>query len=632
MRAAPRFDCSSILISVESLPPALEDLLHLVARDSIQAAAEGGELHEGEPAVLRGQRGGCVETGVISPLVDDTQGPVDLPEVRNRILREDRHPQGDRELRDAVVDLGVQVIGAAGKNHAEKAAALDVPQRFFSLSAHFRAEGCLLGQPGVHRVLHLGPGHAGPGKLLRQALLQAPGVVEGKEGVCVADRAVPDPVHVVQDHLGIRGHDGTVEMIPGARVLAPAVRQARVEDEGHSFLEEPADVPVHELARVADGLGRDCLHPRLVECPGGAGRKAHGESQPGKDGEPERVVLVEIEHPGDAHDSARSLVSVEGLVAEQPCVFPCEEIGKGLALWSRRQGASRARAPFAAVAGNERPAVGEPGDREQAVVLAGPAALQRNAGAQALQRGEPEHPRARVRVRAGAREERRAVGAHQARDVGPHGFTPRDELEGPRHGIVEERASLDDDLLPELPRIPQADDLLQRVPDDGIGEARGNLGHRRAFLLGLLDPRVHEHGAPRAQVHGGGRAQGLSGKITDPEAQRLREGLQERAAPRGAGLVQENGGDGPVANTHELHVLAADVQDGLHAGQELGGGREVRHRLHLSVVQPERRLDEGLAVAGGARPGNPCVGRQGTEHLLRHGDGISQGVAAIARV
>ena len=97
--------CTEVRLLVDldqrGMPAAgLEDLLHLVARDRVQPAAEGGELHEGQPrrSAASEARGG-IEPGVVGPLVDDAQGPVDLPEVRDGVLREDGHPEGDRELR-----------------------------------------------------------------------------------------------------------------------------------------------------------------------------------------------------------------------------------------------------------------------------------------------------------------------------------------------------------------------------------------------------------------------------------------------------------------------------------------------------------------------------------------------------
>jgi len=39
----------------------------------------------------------------------------------------------------------------------------------------------------------------------------------------------------------------------------------------------------------------------------------------------------------------------------------------------------------------------------------------------------------------------------------------------------------------------ELDHFEQRIFDDGIGKAGGNIGHRRAFLLCLLHIGIHEH-------------------------------------------------------------------------------------------------------------------------------------------
>ncbi len=94
------------------------------------------------------------------------------------------------------------------------------------------------------------------------------------------------------------------------------------------------------------------------------------------------------------------------------------------------------------------------------------------------------------------------------------------------------------------------------------------------------------------------------------------EGLEEGAAARGAGLVEDDRGDDPLPHPQELHVLAADVEDGPDTREDGLGSPAVGDGLHLALVGPEGGLDEGLTVAGGAGAGYPGPGREeGVEAL-----------------
>ena len=196
-------------------------------------------------------------------------------------------------------------------------------------------------------------------------------------------------------------------------------------------------------------------------------------------------------------------------------------------------------------------------------------------------------------------EQRRAVGAHEARDIGPDDLHAHLLLKGPQHRLVVEGAALDHDVPPQLLGGGGPDDLVDGVLHHGDGEAGGDVLDGGPVLLGLLDRGVHEHRAPAAQVYGPLGKEAQLGEFLHVIAQRLGEGLQKAAAAGGAGLVQENVADGPVLDLETLHVLAADVDDEVHIGQEVAGGGEVGHRLHHAVVGVEGVFRQILAVAGG---------------------------------
>ena len=211
-------------------------------------------------------------------------------------------------------------------------------------------------------------------------------------------------------------------------------------------------------------------------------------------------------------------------------------------------------------------------------------------------------------VAAAQAEQGRAVSAHQAGDVGADDLHPHLLFKDAQDGLVVEGAALDHDLAAQLLGAGSPDDLVQRVLDHADGQAGADVLDAGAVLLGLLDRAVHKDGAAAAQVHRAVCKQTQGGKLLHIIAQGLGEGLQEAAAARRTGLVQEDVADGAVLDLEALHVLAADVDDEVHVGHEVFGGGEVGHRLHQAVVAAEGVLHQVFAVAGGGDAGHLQAG------------------------
>ena len=96
--------------------------------------------------------------------------------------------------------------------------------------------------------------------------------------------------------------------------------------------------------------------------------------------------------------------------------------------------------------------------------------------------------------------QRSAVRTHQAGDGGTGHVAADLLLERTQDRVIEERAALYDDVLAEVVRRVGADNLIQCVADDRNRQAGRDRVDARAVLLCLLDRRIHEHRAARAEV------------------------------------------------------------------------------------------------------------------------------------
>ena len=532
---------------------------------------------------------------MVGPLVQH-RGVEFLLVPAHRVLGDHRGALPDDQLVDAVVDLGVNMVGTARQHD-------DV----FALLAGFGDDGGALVPDLLHvaGVLVVGGVDGGMDILLPQVgvgfgdglvepLVEVLAALQIK--VIVEQRNLGQFGAVALQHLGVVGHHRAVVVVV-AQVFVQVVAHAGVEHRVHALLGQPMDVTVAELGREAGGIAGDGGLSGLVELAAGEGADHHLEAQFRKQGMPEGQQFIHIQAEGNA-DPGPGMFRRRGVavVLQQLKLVGVEVQILVVGLAGDRL--------VAAVARDEPLAVRKDVDGELAVVAAAVALHGLDGLAEVFQLRLGQYRAVGVFPGAGHAVEGGAVGAHQTGDVGADDLHAHLLLEGAQHRFVVEGAALDHDVAAQFLRAGGADDLVQGVLDDGNGEAGADVLDGGAVLLGLLHRGVHEDGAAAAQVNGTVGEQTQGGKLLHVVAQGLGEGLQEAAAARGTGFVEEDVADGAVLDLEALHVLAADVDDEVHVGHEVLGGGEVGHRLHQTPVTVEGVLDELLAVAGGGDAGD----------------------------
>ena len=341
---------------------------------------------------------------------------------------------------------------------------------------------------------------------------------------------------------------------------------------------------------------------------------------------PEGVVLVHVECARDTHGAARGLVGAQDLAVKEQLVFLFEEVG-GLGLLLFVAGTL-----LAAVAGNEAPAAAKIVDGKLAVVGATAAAdvlLRHSEVRDILGRKDG---RGAIGAGAIAGEQGSTIGTHAAGDVRAHGMYAGELLKCAQRGIGHKGAALNDHLAADLLGVAQLNDLEQGVLDDGIRQAGRDVAHRGAFLLRLLDARVHKDRAAAAQVDGGLGMDGGIGERAHVHVHRHGETLDKATATRRAGLVEHDVLDNAVLDAQALHVLAADVQNELDAGQERLGAAQVRDGLDLAGVGLEGLNEQRLAVARGGHVADGAAGGDVVVEIGHDDLGRAQDVAVVVAV
>ena len=93
-----------------------QDFLYLVGDDGVEAAAEGVEFDQFQIG-LRDDVLRCpIQAGMVGPLVDDAQFLRQVSQGSDAVFRQDGQAQAVDELRDAVIDFRVDVIGTAAED------------------------------------------------------------------------------------------------------------------------------------------------------------------------------------------------------------------------------------------------------------------------------------------------------------------------------------------------------------------------------------------------------------------------------------------------------------------------------------------------------------------------------------
>ena len=590
------------------LAAGLQDLLHLVGSQGIETAAERVELNQVQVVAHRHKTGDGVQAAVVHPLVDDANRTLGLHQMRERILGKDRKAKARDKLGQGMVDLGVVMVGTTGEHDAVTAVILDPLKSLLAHGLDVLVEtriglkgsvdsGIDLGARDF-RTAHaaatgLGIGHAVNSEHLVQTALELGLVVIRHKRIQELDVLLADLVDVERQRRGVAHDDGAVIAVASRRILLALPAHARHPNEVDIVVDEVHHVAVAHLGRIAHALGRHGLDARLVGLFARLVGQLHAKAQARKERVPEGVVLVHVECARDTHGAARGLVGTQDLAVKEQLVFLFEEVG-GLGLLLFVAGAL-----LAAVAGDKAPAAAKVVDGKLAVVRAATAAdvlLRHGKVRDVLGRKDG---RGAVGASAIAGEQGRTIGAHAAGDVGAHSMNAGELLKRTQRGVGHKGAALDDHLAADLLGVAQLNDLEQGVLDDGIGQAGRDVAHRGAFLLCLLDARVHKDRAAAAQVDRGLGMDGGVGERAHVHVHRHGETLDKAAAARRAGLVEHDVLDNAVLDAQALHVLAANVQNKLDAGQERLGAAQVRDGLDLAGVGLEGLDEQGLTITGG---------------------------------
>ena len=217
---------------------------------------------------------------MVHPLVSDHQRPFDLTQLGDGVFCQNRKSVGGDQFRDTVVDLRVHMVGTARQYDAAAVVFFHPLKCFLALFLHVPAGSKKLLPRLVSGFLHLiGRNLELFVKDFDQPLRQH--LFVGKRHKRIEETNVfrIQLLHVVFDILGVGRDDRTVEMVAGVRRLIALVRNAGIKNRLNPLLDQPFDMAVGDLGRIAFRFAGDRFDSQLVYFPGGLRRKDRAELQ-----------------------------------------------------------------------------------------------------------------------------------------------------------------------------------------------------------------------------------------------------------------------------------------------------------------------------------------------------------------
>ena len=589
-----------------------QNIIHLVGCHGIKTAAEGIQLDQIEIFNLLDIACSRVQTRMVHPLVGNDQRAFGMTEVGDGVLRQDCHIEGGNQLGNTVVDLRIGMIGMSCQHDAAFSGLCQIVKRLLTLFLDVLSGVGKLFPCSLCRGADLTGRQLG--KFPEQRLCHGVDVAEGHEGIPQLHLTARDFLHVVLDIFRVGGNNGTVVMVVCTLYLVALVEQGGIENEIDTLINQPCDMTVGELCRITLRLAGNGLYAELVNFTVGAGGEHDAVAQPCEERVPERIVLVHVQHSGNADCASRRLCRVERGIGEEPLQLVLKQVGDIVCVLLSTDAA------LAAVARDKLASSGKTVDGETAAVRA---ALTFCHACFILQIAEllvGEHCAFLPVLVMLSGDQCRSERTHDAGDVGADRLAVRDLLKASQNGIIVERAALNDNIFAQLGGIGYLDYLEKGILDNGVCETGGNVGNARTLLLCLFYLGVHENCTARSKIDRMLGEQCRLCEVLHAVVQRFGEGLDEGAAAGGAGFIQLHAVHGLVLDLDALHILTADVENTVHGGIEERGGIVVRNGFHLAVVQQKSSLHESFTVACGAGADDMYILRELLVNFLQGAD------------
>ena len=278
---------------------------------------------------LAGPQASAVEPRCVCPLVARPQAKVHAviyPAAGQSVLAHHSSTQRGDKVGQAVVHLRVGMVRTARKHNQCALAAQGFCIDVLCLCPQLAQVVALLVPGSTHCCANLASRQV---EFAAQVAHQRGRMGKVHKGRVQHGPGVLDFGQVFAHHLRVTAGHRAGERIAHFGKLLRLAGYAGKEDALYAAFKQCQHMTVRQFGRVTDTLRRYGRQPRRKQRPAGGRRNLYPEAQRGEQCKPERIVREDIEHPWNAQPAAWSGLQRQRFVAEEPLVFPGNEVGRG---------------------------------------------------------------------------------------------------------------------------------------------------------------------------------------------------------------------------------------------------------------------------------------------------------------
>ena len=249
-----------------NLAAAIQDLINLICCNCIQTTSKGIELDQIQVILCLDKVCCRIQTGMIHPLVIDTDRTLYFCQMRNRILCKYSNAIAVDQIRDTMMDLRVYMVWTTSKNDSSSTGIFEVLKSLLAFFLHIFTRLCEFFPCRMGCCLYFLcrniPKH------LYQTVCQDCFGRKRHKRVHKFDIRVFELIHIVLDVFRIRSNDRAVVMVDRIRELISFIRNTRIENKLHTLFDQPAHMTMCQFRRITLRLTRDGLNAKLVDFSG----------------------------------------------------------------------------------------------------------------------------------------------------------------------------------------------------------------------------------------------------------------------------------------------------------------------------------------------------------------------------
>ena len=203
---------------------------------------------------------------MIHPLIGNDERTVRFGQMGDGILCQHCKAIRSDQLRNTMVDLFINMVRTSGKDNTFHMVLLHVSQGHLTVALNRSVDkfklfpGLLDGFFDLTRV-----NTEACSKLFNKTFFQMTFTFKSHERIHKQNGRISQFFNVILDILSIRSNNRAVVIVGGTFCFLALIRNTWIEDEFHIMLQQPHNMTMNKLGRIAGGFTRNGFNTKIVD-------------------------------------------------------------------------------------------------------------------------------------------------------------------------------------------------------------------------------------------------------------------------------------------------------------------------------------------------------------------------------